>query len=117
MNKDDILQHLYELSYALDSYSASKDYEALRRLHYDNINWLKDNGLDEDYYKVLFTHIQEEQNQQSKEDDYKPDNFSNFAELYNRYMFREIGKVEFARILNISQETLERLLRDFTQKK
>lgn len=59
MTNEELLQHLYELSYALDNYSAGKDYVALRKTHYDNIKWLNDNGLTKDYYKVLFAHIQE----------------------------------------------------------
>ena len=58
MDNEELLQHLYELSYALDTYSAGKDYVSLRRTHCDNIKWLNDHGLTEDYYKVLFAHIQ-----------------------------------------------------------
>lgn len=58
MTKEELLQHLYELSYALDNYSAGKDYVALRKTHYDNIKWLSKHGLTEDYYKVFFAHIQ-----------------------------------------------------------
>lgn len=60
MTKEELKQHLYELSYALDSQSAGKDYIALRRTHYDNIKWLQEHGLTEEYYKVLFAHIKEE---------------------------------------------------------
>ena len=58
MDNEELLQHLFELSYALDNYSAGKDYAALRKTHYDNIKWLNDHGLTEDYYKVLFAHTQ-----------------------------------------------------------
>lgn len=58
MTDEEILQHLYEISYALDNYSAGKDYVSLRRTHYDNIKWLDDYGLTKGYYKVLFAHIQ-----------------------------------------------------------
>lgn len=59
MKEADLRQHLFELSYALDSYSAGKDYVALRRTHYENIEWLHKNDLTEEYYKVLFEHIKE----------------------------------------------------------
>lgn len=59
MGIEELLLHLFELSYGLDNYSAGKDYVALRRMHYNNIKWLNDHGLTEDYYKVLFAHIQE----------------------------------------------------------
>ena len=57
MSEEEIKQHLYELSYALDNYSAAKDYVALRRAHYDNIEWLQQHGFTEEYYEVLFAHI------------------------------------------------------------
>lgn len=60
MTESELKKHLFELSYALDNYSAGKDYVALRRTHYDNIKWLNDNGLTEEYYKVLFKHIKED---------------------------------------------------------
>lgn len=60
MSAEELKEHLYELSYALDSYSAGKDYVALRRTHYDNIEWLQKHGLTEEYYNVLFAHIKAE---------------------------------------------------------
>ena len=57
MTEAELKQHLYELSYALDNYSAGKDYVMLRRTHYDNIEWLQKHGLTEEYYEVLFSHI------------------------------------------------------------
>ncbi len=60
MSDEELKQHIYELSYALDNYSAGKDYVALRRTHYDNIEWLQKHGLTEEYYKVLFAHIKAE---------------------------------------------------------
>ena len=60
MTEEELKQHLYELSYALDSYSVGKDYIALRRTHYDNINWLQEHGLADEYYNVLFAHIKAE---------------------------------------------------------
>ena len=48
-----LLQHLFELSFALDSQSAGKDYVALRRTHYENQRWLHDKGLQEDYYQYF----------------------------------------------------------------
>lgn len=57
MTGEELKQHIYELSYALDTHSAGKDYIALRRTHYNNIEWLQKNGLTEEYYGVLFAHI------------------------------------------------------------
>lgn len=48
---------------------------------------------------------------------YSPKDFPGFSELYNKYMFREIGKKEFAEILGVSRPTLDKLLDDFTTKK
>ena len=57
MSEEELKQHLYELSVALDYYSAGKDYVALRKTHYDNIEWLQKHGLTEEYYGVLFSRI------------------------------------------------------------
>ena len=54
---EELKQHFYELSYALDSHSAGKEYEELRRTHYENIDWMENKGLEEEYYKVFFEHI------------------------------------------------------------
>lgn len=45
------------------------------------------------------------------------DKFPNFRELYDSYMYREIGKSEFAEKLGVSRPTLDRLLEEFTKKK
>lgn len=60
MTEEELKHHLYELSLALDMYSAGKDYVALRRTHYNNIEWLQNKGLTEEYYNVLFAHIKAE---------------------------------------------------------
>lgn len=60
MTEEELKDHIYELSEALDRYSARKDYVALRRTHYENIEWLKEHGLTNEYYNVLFAHINEE---------------------------------------------------------
>jgi hypothetical protein len=67
MSEEELKQHLYELSYALDSQSAGKNYAALRRTHYDNIEWLIKNGLAEEYYKVLFARIKAERESENEE--------------------------------------------------
>jgi hypothetical protein len=59
MTEKELKQHLYELSHALDRDSAFKDYTALRKAHYDNMEWLKKHGLEKEYYEVLFAHIKE----------------------------------------------------------
>ncbi len=60
-NKGELKQHLLELSCALDEHSAGKDYVALRRAHYDNIEWLHEHGLTGEYYEVLFAHFKGEE--------------------------------------------------------
>ena len=60
MKEEELKQHIYELSYALDNYSALKDYVALRRTHYNNIEWLQKHGLVEEYFNVLFARIKAE---------------------------------------------------------
>lgn len=45
-----------------------------------------------------------------------PADFPEFKELYNQYMFRDIGKGEFASKLGVSRPTLDKLLDDFTKK-
>lgn len=59
-HNDDALQHLLELSYTLDKYSAGKDYIELRKAHYKNIEWLHNHGLTDMYYDVLFGQIKAE---------------------------------------------------------
>ena len=55
---EEIKQHLFELSVALDYYSAGKDYVSLRKTHYDNIEWINNHDLGEDYYRVLLNRIE-----------------------------------------------------------
>ncbi len=47
---------------------------------------------------------------------YSVDDFPNFRELYDQYMYREIGKGEFAEKLGVSRPTLDKLLHDYTSK-
>lgn len=54
---EDLKKHLFELSFALDSQSAGKDFIALRKTHYDNVTWLHDNGLQEEYYQYFSNKI------------------------------------------------------------
>jgi len=65
----ELKDHIYELSEALDRYSAGKDYVALRRTHYENIEWLQKNGLTNEYYNVLFAHIKKERENGKKGDE------------------------------------------------
>ena len=69
MTIKELKKHLYELSYALDNYSAGKDYVALRRTHYDNIEWLQKHGLTDEYYNVLFAHIKADRSKEDRNDD------------------------------------------------
>ena len=57
MTEEELKQHIFLLSEALDRYSAGKDYVALRATHYANIEWIHKHGLTEEYYEVLFKHI------------------------------------------------------------
>lgn len=48
---------------------------------------------------------------------YSPSDFPEFGKYYQLYMFREIGKGEFAAKLGVSRPTLDRLIDDFAEKK
>ena len=48
---------------------------------------------------------------------YSPEDFPNFRELYQDYMYREIGKGEFAEKLGVSRPTLDKLIEMFTEGK
>ena len=61
MPDDKLLHHIFELSYALDTQSAGKDYISLRRTHYDNQTWIHDNGYQEEYYQFFINKLKEEQ--------------------------------------------------------
>lgn len=69
MTEEELKDHIYELSEALDRYSAGKDYVALRRVHYENIEWLQKNGLTNEYYNVLFANIEKEREKIKKGDE------------------------------------------------
>ena len=57
---DELKQHIFELSYALDSQSAGKDFPALRRTHYNKQIWLHDSGLQDEYYQYFVSQLQKE---------------------------------------------------------
>ena len=59
MNNDELLDHIFELSFALDTQSAGKDFLSLRRTHYDNQRWIHDNGYQEEYYQFFIKRLQE----------------------------------------------------------
>lgn len=63
---EEIRQHLYELSYAIDTYSAAQDYKSLRKTHYDNIDWIQRHGLTGEYYKVFFEHLMGERSYENQ---------------------------------------------------
>ena len=48
---------------------------------------------------------------------YSIENFPNFRELYKQYMYREIGKGEFADKFGVSRPTLDKLIKEFTTTK
>ncbi len=48
---------------------------------------------------------------------YNPNDFPNFRELYESYMYREIGKGEFAEKLGVSRPTLDKLIEAYTEKR
>lgn len=60
MTEEELKQHIYGLSFDLDIYSAGKDYVALRRTHYNNIQWLHDSGLQEEYYQFFVKALKEQ---------------------------------------------------------
>ena len=57
LTEEELKQHLFELSFALDSQSAGKDYVALRSTHYNNQKWLHNHELQEEYYQYFITRI------------------------------------------------------------
>lgn len=59
MTREELIHHIFELSFALDSQSAGKDYVALRKTHYNNQKWIHDAGLSEEYYKYFVTALEE----------------------------------------------------------
>ena len=56
-SRDELIKHIFELSFALDSQSAGKDYMSLRNTHYQNQKWIHDNGLQEKYYQFFIKRI------------------------------------------------------------
>ena len=54
---EELIQHIFELSFALDSQSAGKDYVSLRSTHYQNQKWIHDKGLQEEYYQYFIKQI------------------------------------------------------------
>lgn len=56
--REELINHIIELSFALDSQSAAKDYLSLRRTHYNNLQWIYDNGLNNEYYKYFLSELQ-----------------------------------------------------------
>lgn len=56
--REELINHIFELSFALDSQSAAKDYSSLRVTHYNNLQWIYDNGLDKEYYKYFLSELQ-----------------------------------------------------------
>lgn len=60
MTEEELKQHIFELSFALDDQSAGKDFVRLRRTHYENQKWIHDNGLSEEYYQYFVKKIGED---------------------------------------------------------
>lgn len=54
MDEKELIQHIFELSFALDS-----QYIALRNTHYQNQQWIHDMGLQEEYYQFFVGKIKE----------------------------------------------------------
>ena len=57
---EELKNNFFELCYLLDRYSVSKDYEALRKLHYSSIDWMNAAGIGEDYYKFFVEMLKQE---------------------------------------------------------
>lgn len=51
MNEKELMEHIFELSYALDYQSANRDLAGLRNTHYKNQTWIHDHSLTEEYYQ------------------------------------------------------------------
>lgn len=60
MSEQELKKKLFEIMFTLDSKSAGKDYVALRNNHYGNMEWLHDNGLQEEYYEYFISQIKSE---------------------------------------------------------
>lgn len=75
--------------------------DALTRLFTETMKYMRANGEFED-------------EKDTKKASSSPNGFPNFVDLYDQYMYREIGRHEFARELGVKVETLERLLKDYT---
>lgn len=58
MDQNDLKNNFFELCYFLDKYSAAKDYEALRKLHYISINWMQQAGIGEEYYNFFVKQLE-----------------------------------------------------------
>ena len=58
---DELINHIFELSFALDTQSAGKDFLSLRRTHYNNQKWIHDHGYQEEYYKFFINRLKEEE--------------------------------------------------------
>lgn len=57
INNKLVKEKLYEVMFALDSKSANRDLVAIRKCHYDNMKWLHDVGLQEEYYQYFVKHL------------------------------------------------------------
>lgn len=55
--REELIRHIFELSFALDSQSAGRDYVSLRSTHYQNQRWIHDKGLQEEYYQFFIKQI------------------------------------------------------------
>lgn len=60
MKESEMINHIFELSFALDTQSAGKDFLSLRRTHYNNQKWIHDHGLQEEYYQFFIKMLQED---------------------------------------------------------
>lgn len=58
LTNEELRQHIFELSFALDTQSAGKDFLSLRTTHYNNVRWLQDNGLQEEYYQFFMKQLE-----------------------------------------------------------
>lgn len=50
---DEFKHRLFEIMYALDKASAEKDFITLRRWHYENMDWLRDEDMITEYYDFV----------------------------------------------------------------
>lgn len=58
---------LFELIQEIDKCSITKDYGELRKKHYENMDWVKENGYMGEYYEVFSNAIRDDEDRSSRQ--------------------------------------------------